>query len=40
MDIKGYKAFNNDMTNRYGKLFHEWETYSIDEKNLNLVMME
>ena len=32
MEIRGYKAFNSDMTNRYGKIFLEGETYSIDEK--------
>ena len=32
MEIRGYKAFNNDMTNRYGKIFHEGETYLVDEK--------
>lgn len=28
--IKGYKAFNKDMENRYGKKFVEGETYSIE----------
>ena len=27
MEIKGYKAFNNDMTNRYGKKFEEGKIY-------------
>lgn len=29
-EVKGYKAFNNDLTNRYGKLFVEGETYRVD----------
>lgn len=27
-EVKGYKAFNKDLTNRYGKPFTEGETYS------------
>ena len=30
MVIKGYKAFNNDMTNRYGSKFEEGKIYEID----------
>lgn len=30
MEVKGYKAFNLDATNRYGKPFTEGETYRID----------
>ena len=29
-EVKGYKAFNNDATNRYGQPFTEGETYSVD----------
>lgn len=32
MEINGYKAFNSDMTNRYGQLFQEGETYHIPQK--------
>ena len=28
-EVKGYKAFNKDLTNRYGKPFTEGGTYSI-----------
>jgi hypothetical protein len=28
-EVKGYKAFNNDATNRYGKPFTEGETYRV-----------
>ena len=31
MEIKGYKAFNVDKTNRYGKPFEEGKTYHTDE---------
>lgn len=30
MEVKGYKAFNSDMTNNYGEKFTEGETYHID----------
>lgn len=30
MEIKGYKAFNPDKTNRYGIPFEEGKTYSVD----------
>ena len=30
MEVKGYKAFNNDKTNRYGLPFVEGETYHMD----------
>lgn len=30
MEIKGYKAFNKDRTNRYGIPFEEGESYHID----------
>ncbi len=30
MEIKGYKAFNKDMTNMYGKKFEVGKTYSVD----------
>lgn len=30
MEIKGYKAFNHDLTNRYGKKFNEGVTYYIN----------
>lgn len=30
MEVKGYKAFNIDATNRYGKPFTEGETYCVD----------
>ena len=29
-EVKGYKAFNNDATNRCGKPFTEGETYRVD----------
>lgn len=29
-EVKGYKAFNSNATNRYGKPFTEGETYKID----------
>lgn len=29
-EVKGYKAFNKDATNRYGKPFTEGETYHVD----------
>ena len=29
MTIKGFKAFNANMTNRYGKLFEEGKSYSV-----------
>ena len=29
MAIKGYKAFNEDMTNRYGEFFEEGKIYSV-----------
>ena len=29
-EVKGYKAFNNDSTNRYGQPFTEGETYRVD----------
>lgn len=29
MRIRGFKAFNSDMTNRYGQKFEEGETYQI-----------
>ena len=28
-EVKGYKAFNKDATNRYGRPFTEGETYRI-----------
>ncbi len=31
-EIKGYKAFNANRTNRYGKPFKEGETYSVEGK--------
>lgn len=30
MEIKGYKAFNKDMTNMYGKKFELGKTYSVN----------
>ena len=30
MEIKGFKAFNSDLTNNYGNIFLEGETYHID----------
>ena len=30
-EIHGYKAFNKDKTNRYGRLFIDGETYQINE---------
>ena len=32
MEIKGFKAFNNDMTNNYGDKFEEGKTYKLDGK--------
>lgn len=32
MKIKGYKAFNKDMTNMYGKKFEVGKTYSVNGK--------
>ena len=32
MEIKGYKAFNKDMTNMYGKKFEVGKTYSVNGK--------
>ena len=29
MLVQGYKAFNGDMTNRYGQVFEEGKTYSV-----------
>lgn len=31
MEINGYKAFNQDLTNRYGFKFEEGKTYSVDD---------
>ena len=30
MEIKGYKAFNSNMTNRYGRPFDEGKSYTIN----------
>lgn len=30
MEVKGYKAFNKDATNRYGQPFTEGETYQVE----------
>ena len=30
MEIKGYKAFNHDLTNRYGEKFNEGVTYYVN----------
>lgn len=30
MEVKGYKAFNSDMTNNYGEKFEEGKTYHVD----------
>ena len=30
MELKGFKAFNNDLTNRYGQVFLEGEKYFIN----------
>lgn len=30
MEIYGYKAFNSDYTNNYGKVFHENEVYHVE----------
>ena len=32
MEVKGYKAFNNDKTNRYGIPFEEGKTYTVNEQ--------
>ena len=29
-EVRGYKAFNIDATNRYGKPFTEGETYQVE----------
>lgn len=32
MERKGFKGFNEDMTNRYGEHFEEGKTYHVDKK--------
>ncbi len=34
MEVKGYKAFNIDQTNRYGMHFEEGQTYQISQSEV------
>ena len=40
MEIKGYKAFNKDMTNMYGKKFEVGKTYSVNGKINGIIVKD